>query len=68
MKFDIKYLTPDEATSYPYWARNSQGDLFLVTSKGRGIAVSCWNSIRDINEVMLIPLPAGTVITITIGG
>lgn len=55
-----------EELSYPYWAVNGKGDLFLVTSREKGIFVKGWDTIGNISERLLTPLPEGTKIEIAV--
>ena len=69
MNATVKITTPEPiipVTSYPYWAKNFMGDLFLVTAHGLGIAVQYWDGVQNISPSALTPLPAGTKIELTI--
>jgi hypothetical protein len=65
----VKITLPKEEIkqrNYPYWAKNSIFDLFLVTGPDRGIAVQAWTNIAPICERVLFPLESGTEITLTV--
>lgn len=51
---------------YPYWAKNSFDDLFLIVENNKGIAVQYWKSVEEVNERCLTELPKGSEIHIEV--
>jgi hypothetical protein len=69
MKMNITISDPPKfntVVSYPYWAINTHGDLFLITGPENGIAVQYWTAVQDISMTGIKPLTPGTVVTIQI--
>lgn len=67
MKITVNY--PEKFAKkplYPYWAVNSSGGVFLVTSPNKGLWIGGWTEIATVVEYSLIPLPKGCEIKIEV--